>query len=190
MHISGCTVGWHFRVRALLVRDLQALSLAVAKSTTSLPSPVKEKSAQFCKIIHSCRHLCMRRRGSGQCGDARVRAVHKRRSIPHAKHGFFDVHHLHIGRRCLVVYTIYYGIYHGIYHMVYTMVYHDIYHVIYDGIDLIVWQMNETSHNVVYTKVYVYIYIITHTFCIHDIYHGIYLMIYTMVYIQLYMVYI
>ena len=45
----------------------------------------------------------MRRRGVGQCGDARVRAVHRRRSIPHAKHGFFDVQHLHIGRRCLVV---------------------------------------------------------------------------------------
>ena len=60
----------------------------------------ERKSAQFCKFIHSCRHLCMRRpvlRGKG------ARAVHKRRSIPHAKHGFFDVHHLHIGRRCLVV---------------------------------------------------------------------------------------
>ena len=36
-----------------------------------------------------------------------MRAVHKRRSISHAKHGFFesdfDVHHLNIGRRCLVV---------------------------------------------------------------------------------------
>ena len=55
--LDGCTVGWHFQVRALLVRDLQALSLAVETSTTSLPSPVKEKSAQFCKFIHSCRHL-------------------------------------------------------------------------------------------------------------------------------------
>ena len=31
-----------------------------------------------------------------------MRAVHKRRSSGHAKHGFFDVYHLHISRRCLV----------------------------------------------------------------------------------------
>ena len=37
-----------------------------------------------------------------QCNKTGVRAVHKRRSIQHAKQGFFDVKHLHISRRCLV----------------------------------------------------------------------------------------
>jgi hypothetical protein len=42
--------------------------------------------------------------GTCVCGDARVRAVHNRRStgIPHAKHGFFDVQHLRI---CLLAMT-------------------------------------------------------------------------------------
>jgi hypothetical protein len=37
-------------------------------------------------------------RCGGQCDETGVRAVHKRRSIPHAKHGFFDVKHLHISQ--------------------------------------------------------------------------------------------
>jgi hypothetical protein len=31
-----------------------------------------------------------------------VRAIHKQRSIPHAKYGFIDVKHLHISQQCLV----------------------------------------------------------------------------------------
>jgi hypothetical protein len=38
----------------------------------------------------------------GQCDETGVCAVHERRSIPHAKHGFFDVKHLHISQQCLV----------------------------------------------------------------------------------------
>jgi hypothetical protein len=38
----------------------------------------------------------------GQCDETGVRAAHKRRSIPHAKHDFFDVKHLHISQQCLV----------------------------------------------------------------------------------------
>ena len=38
----------------------------------------------------------------GQCDETGVCAIHKRRSIPHAKYGFIDVKHLHISQQCLV----------------------------------------------------------------------------------------
>lgn len=41
-------------------------------------------------------------RCGGQCDETGLRAVHKRRSIPQAKHGFFDAKHLHISQQCLV----------------------------------------------------------------------------------------
>jgi hypothetical protein len=41
-------------------------------------------------------------RCGGQCDETGVRAVQKRRSIPHAKYGFFDVKHFHISQQCLV----------------------------------------------------------------------------------------
>ena len=56
--------------------------------------------------VASCmrRSLRMQRpvRCGGQCDETGVRAAHKRRSIPHAKYGFFDVKHLHISQQCLV----------------------------------------------------------------------------------------
>jgi hypothetical protein len=56
--------------------------------------------------VTSCmrRPVCMQRpvRCGGQCDKTGVRAVHTRRSIPHAKYGFFDVKHLHISQQCLV----------------------------------------------------------------------------------------
>ncbi len=37
-----------------------------------------------------------------ECSETGVRVVHKRRSNPHAKRGFFDVKHLPISQQCLV----------------------------------------------------------------------------------------
>ena len=56
--------------------------------------------------VASCmrRSLRMQRpvRCGGQCDETWVSAIHKRRSIPHAKYGFIDVKHLHISQQCLV----------------------------------------------------------------------------------------
>ncbi len=55
-----------------------------------------------CKQVLS-HPVCQRPvRCGGQCDETGVRAAHKRRSIPHAKYGFFDVKHLHISQQCLV----------------------------------------------------------------------------------------
>jgi hypothetical protein len=44
----------------------------------------------------------MRRRAGGQCNETGVRVVHKRRSIQHANHCFFDVKYVHISQQFLV----------------------------------------------------------------------------------------